>query len=437
MEQSYRDLGYWVCASFQHLRPFSLNAENIDEFEVTMLSGDLALFLNALRGRGVLKEGELVRIAKAQKIGSHRLKTSIVPTLSKLRSDRIVVTSGKQLFLEEHLDSAAHLYDVVGQVWEMLEPSLVERAAIYVLQHTFVMPRMQSEEIALLNKSGLGDEDAEEGLGVAKSFRIIQPFSGKGLDEPILFNPYIWRANQHKIARAVSQLPPGEKKAVENTLESVAKWQALPLGAVRIGDDLLATAHSVGLIDLVEVNTGTGDKKNFVFTPHLTTHPDVTRLADDLLNDVRAVLACVSYGEHYSRISRLGGSGREKTINTLRKLLRMGEAGDATAIGVDYSLLEERGIIIAKPTSTPPGGRYSMELLREEPVRIALRVIEDSVRSASPAPLFVHTKNLDPATLFASPEQTRVAAAPSLGTQPLQVKEARNHFLKKIRKEVF
>ena len=48
------ELGYWICASFQHLRAFSLQAENIDEFEATLHAGEIALFLNAIRGRGVV-----------------------------------------------------------------------------------------------------------------------------------------------------------------------------------------------------------------------------------------------------------------------------------------------------------------------------------------------------------------------------------------------
>jgi hypothetical protein len=155
------------------------------------------------------------------------------------------------------------------------------------------------------------------------------------------------------------------------------------------------------------------------------------------LNDVRAVLACISYGENYSRISRLGGPQREKTLLTLRKLLREREAGDATAIGVDYQLLEERGIITVKPTPTPPGTRYSMQLLRPEPVKIALKVIEDAVNSAAAGPIWVHTRDQDPASFFATPEQTRIIAAPRLGERPQEVVEARNYFLKKIRKEIF
>ncbi len=436
---SYSELGYWVCASFQHLRSYSLQAENIDEFEVTLLAGELALFLNAIRGRGLIKQEEILRIAKTQKIGQRKLQSSLIPVLQALGSDRIRVnlSSNKSIAIEENLDAISHLYEVIGKVWEKLDPSLIDRGAVYVLRHTYVMPRTESEAIALLNKDGLADRDASSTLGVTTSFRIVQSYSGIGLDEAVLFNPYIWRNNQDKIAHVIVRLPDEDRAAVSGSLEKASKYQALPIQHLYTDRKLLTTAQSIGLIDVVEVNTADGNRQEFVFTPHLITHPNVTRLADDLLNDVRAVLACTSYGESFSRISRLGGANRDKTINTLRKLVREGEAGDATAIGLDYKLLEERGIIVVQRTDTPPGGRYKMRLLRKEPVEIALKIIEDSVSSSLATPMMIQTKNLDPAALFASPEQTRTQLAPALGEQPEDVKEARNHFLKIIRKEVF
>ena len=89
MNLTYSELGYWVCASFQHLKSFSLDAENIDEFEVTMLAGQLAVLLNAIRGRGKLTRQAIERIAKAQKIGRTRLHDNLLPLLIKVKSDRV------------------------------------------------------------------------------------------------------------------------------------------------------------------------------------------------------------------------------------------------------------------------------------------------------------------------------------------------------------
>jgi len=62
----YAEVGYWICAGFQHLRSYSLQAENIDEFEATLLAGEVAFLLNALKGRGTIGLKELNRIAKGK-----------------------------------------------------------------------------------------------------------------------------------------------------------------------------------------------------------------------------------------------------------------------------------------------------------------------------------------------------------------------------------
>jgi hypothetical protein len=110
------------------LRAFSLQAENIDEFEATLLVGEIALFLNAIRGRGSLDVDEIHRLAKAQRIGTRKLDANIIPCLERLNSDRVrIIRSGRELYVEEHLDSVTHLYEVVGHAWESLSPTLIER----------------------------------------------------------------------------------------------------------------------------------------------------------------------------------------------------------------------------------------------------------------------------------------------------------------------
>lgn len=434
------EVGYWVCASYEHLKPYPVEAPNIDEYEVTILTGQAAGILNSIRGRTSVPYSEIRRLAKAKSIGKIRLDSQILPCIERLKSQRILIrrlSNGKIHGVEEHLTTPRQLFEVAGRLWESLDPSIVERAAIYVLKHTCALPRLKTDQLSLLSREGIKEEKAEHALGVVQSFEIVRSFSGPGLDEPILFNEYVWRKDHTKIAHAIARLDSDQRQAVELAVSAASKWQGIPVE--RMGNDLelITDARSVGLLDIVTVHAADGRSREFAFSPLLTTHPAHPELADDLLNDVRAVLACVGYGENYSRISRLGGVRRDKTVNFLRYLLRNGRAGDATAIGVDYQLLEERGIITVEPTSTPPGGRHVMVLLRSEPVEIALRVIDDSIDASLPMPRFVHTRDLDPASQFSGPEETRTSLSPALGKQPVEVKEARNHFLQKIRKEVF
>lgn len=77
-----------------------------------------------------------------------------------------------------------------------------------------------------------------------------------------------------------------------------------------------------------------------------------------------------------------------------------------------------------------------MKLLRKAPMEIALHVIEEASKSPLTANL-VTPGRLDAGSLFRSPEETRILLAPELGNQPIESLEARDYFLRQIRKEVF
>jgi len=314
------EIGYWVCASYEHLKAYTYEAPNIDEYEVTILAGQAASILNAVRGRTIVSTAEVLRVARAKSIGKIKLDTQILSSIERLKSPRVAIrrtASGKIHGIEEHLATPKQLYELAGALWESLDPSIIERAAVYVLQHTCALPQLRTDELTQLTKEGLKDEQAEHALGVIQSFEIVRSFSGPGLDEPILFNEYVWRKDHKKIAHAIARFDSKQREAVGLAITVASKWQGLPLERLDTDVQLITDARAVGLLDIVTVHAADGRAREFTFTPLLTTHPDHPELADDLLNDVRAVLACVGYGENYSRISRLGGVERDKTINFL------------------------------------------------------------------------------------------------------------------------
>ncbi len=189
----------------------------------------------------------------------------------------------------------------------------------------------------------------------------------------------------------------------------------------------------------MDIETKEGIIRPFIFTPHLRSEEDATDYSNDLLGDIKLFLASITYGEHYSKISRLGGSDRDKTINFIEKLIREREAGDATAIGIDYVMLEDKGIIRVEETTTSPGGRFRMVLLRPEVAALALKAIkaitELEQRGISPlsGPF---PKNLSPGATFTDVEGRRIREKPSYAQLSVPSQESRNYYLKKIRGEV-
>lgn len=190
----HSEIGYWVNVSLQHLRSFSLRSENIDEFETTMIAGEIALLLNAIRGREEVSQNEILRIAKAQKIPRQRCLNQLIPSIELIESQRIIVYRHKntnEVTLEEHLFTIEQLNEVVGQIWEKLTPSLIERAALHILSSTFVMPRTKTEQINILSDNGFKDQDAEHSLGVSTSFSLVQSVSANKSQDPVIFNGFV------------------------------------------------------------------------------------------------------------------------------------------------------------------------------------------------------------------------------------------------------
>ena len=127
-----------------------------------------------------------------------------------------------------------------------------------------------------------------------------------------------------------------------------------------------------------------------------------------------------------------------KTLNFVEKLFREGEAGDATAVGIDYIMLEEHGIVRVEPTSTAPGTRYKMILLRPEVGKLALRAIKAATtlekRGLLPLSGF-QTKTLKEGRYFTDVEGGRIRRNPYAGL-PREAQESRNYYLRKLRGEL-
>jgi hypothetical protein len=96
----------------------------------------------------------------------------------------------------------------------------------------------------------------------------------------------------------------------------------------------------------------TGDKKIFTFSPHFYgcragRQPSVIA---DHSDQVKLFVASISYGVHHSADARLRAPEQ-----FVQRLLRDGEAGDASPILRDYALLEKQGIVDIRETSSGRG----------------------------------------------------------------------------------
>lgn len=432
--------GYWVIANHKHLREFKEDAPNRDEFEATDLAGKVGLFLGLIRGHGRVPIKRAVDLARRAQIPKAVLLDSVLPNLRKATDGRIDYdASGSNVTtVEEHVDTESTLFKATSDFYNQLGPSDIDRSSLETLSYTATLPRSQTEAVELLQSLGVSEDRAQLSLKIQEGFGLVKVFKEYGLSEPVVFNEYIWRCDLKKLAHFLGGLPKEHKEIIENILTVCESYQARPAESFPYYGEVITMADSVGLLDVVMIKSADGEEKGFLFTPHLRSEDSPTEFSNDLLGDVKLFLAAMGFGETYSKISRLGDADREKTINFIAKLIREGEAGDATAIGVDYVMLEERGIIRVEPTPTPPGSRYKMVLLRPNVAKLALKIIKASVETPGSLLLplrSISPKNLEEGRQFTDVEAERIQRA-AHARLPAETQEARNYYLKKLRGEV-
>lgn len=429
--------GYWAIANQKHLIDFKEDANNREEYEATIIAGKTGSFLAQIKGHESLSYSKAVRLAKKAQIPELLLQ-ALLPRLRKVTDGRIdysVSNSGDILEIEEHIDTEATVFKSTGALYDVLGPTEIDQGSLETLSYAAVLPRSESEVKEMLISLGMHEEQAASCLAIQSDFEVVKRFEEYGLAEPIYFNEYIWRCNPSKIAHALSNFNPSNKQQLEVVMKECKGYQGQPVDMFSGQEEILNIADSVGLLDKVTIKTSDNVERDFIFTPHLRSEEQATEYSNDLMGDVKLFIASMGFGEIYSRISRLGGDNREKTINFLRKLLREGEAGDATAIGIDYIMLEDRGIVRVKPTK---GQQHKMIGLKPEVIQLALKAIEASISSEKTSILPLSgssTKTLAPGRYFTDVESGRMKRKP-YALLPNESKEAINYHLKKIRGEI-
>jgi len=430
--------GYWIIANEKHLAEFKEDADNRDEFEATIVAGKAGIFLGQIRGHGKIPFEKAVRLARKAGIPGIMLVDTILPQLKAVTGGRIDYNEAGITEIEEHIDSETRLFKATSALHSKLGPTDIDSGALTTLSYTATIPRTLSEAMKQLIAEGMNEEQAALCLAIQRDFTLVKTFEHHGLPEPVVFNEYIWRCDTKKIAFALSKLAPQHKEVLASIMDTCETHQAYPLEGVPNQGNVLELAHSVGLLDIVDIKSADGAEKGFIFTPHLRSEEQATEFSNDLLGDVKLFLASMGFGERYSKISKLGGVKREKTLNFVKKLIREGEAGDATAIGIDYVMLEGRGIIRVEPTLTPPGTRRKMVLLKPQVANLALRAMEAEIGDEKLrfVPLTGSARRtLAAGKRFTDVEGSRIKRDP-YARLPEESKEATNYYLKKLRGEV-
>ncbi|XWN52337.1 hypothetical protein L0P96_14780 [Anoxybacillus flavithermus] len=82
--------GYWSIATQKHLRKFTVDSPNLDEFEKLNISGKSGRLLGILRGNQQIDNvKKLEKMAASVGIGKLELHNIILPTLEKVSDKKL------------------------------------------------------------------------------------------------------------------------------------------------------------------------------------------------------------------------------------------------------------------------------------------------------------------------------------------------------------
>ena len=191
---------------------------------------------------------------------------------------------------------------------------------------------------------------------------------GRGTDK-LIFNGNLFRRESiTKIKRVLNSLSAADSAKASEVEALLVKHGCVGVEEAEqiLGVPLFEKLKAAGMYDLNQVANPNGE---FVFvTRPAAFHKFTNPLLDDAFDLAKALVAALTYGMTQSGVGR----GRITMIGALlRKLIAGQSVGPATAIGEDYRVLEQKGVI----TVTPDGGLFRMMLLKRDIGEIALGVL--------------------------------------------------------------
>lgn len=197
-----------------------------------------------------------------------------------------------------------------------------------------------------------------------------------------------------------------------------------------IDKDLILLAKKTGIINPTTIISSRNIQKEFAFRPNML---EPLTYNDDILDDVKLLLASIRFGENYTPYTRIADPEK-----FLRKLIQYGEIGPHVANATDYILLEKKGIVKVEEYTKWNSyyGKYRsgyfLKLVRKDVAEEALKVIENPEYNIK---IDTEIENfgsvLDTGTLI-TPEETRI----KLGESPEHIKEAEDYLSRVLRNEL-
>jgi hypothetical protein len=434
-EQDKVKSGYWSIATQKHLKEFRTDSSNFEEFDSLNTAGKAGRLLGVIRGNKAINSmRKLEKMANSVGISRKELHLIVLPMLEKASDKQVEIirnTIGDITGIEEFVFTNRSVLGITGQVFEISNPSVIERVTVETMDETKKIPYLQSELIQLLGHQGFKESEVNLAFALQSQFKLIQMLSKTKSNEAIISNEYVWGPNHKKIAMAVSNLNFDNRQSLKEVIEIIQRTQGHPLERLpKIDPDLLTIAKKTGMINPITILSSRGIQKDFGFSSDLIS---TAGYDDDILDDVKLLLASIRFGENYTLHSRI-----QQSENFLNFLIKNNKIGPHPANETDYTLLEKKGIV-----RVTYGSRYNyyrnrdesgyfLELVRKDVAEAALNIIRSPDYHLDAEKEVTDYTSIADTGSFITAEETRIR----LGNSPEHIREAEEYLNRVLRDEL-
>ncbi|WP_337098667.1 hypothetical protein [Paenibacillus sp. YIM B09110] len=427
--------GYWSISTQKHLKVFKSEATGLSQLGNLNLTGKVGRFLGVIRGNGQITDMNKLELM-ANSVGINNkleLLKIVLPELESASDKRIELmrdTIGNITGIAEYVYDNPTVLGISGQVFENQHPTDVERIVIRTMDETKKIPYAQSHLIQLLIQQGFSERDVSLSIALQNNFKLIRVLNKMKNREPIISNEYVWGDNHEKIAMAVSGLNMFEKDTLREIIDSIQNFQGFPLEKIAPeASNLLLMAKKTGMINPTTIVSTRGFQKDFGFSTNLL-QPE--QYNNDILDDVKLLLASIRFGENYTPYSTINDP--EKFLS---KLIQYGDIGPHDANATDYTLLEKKGIVrvVRKQKFNSYYGTYRtgpcLELIRTDVAKEALNIIKNPNYTMNNDAEITDFGSMMDVGIFVTPEEERM----NMAEMPETLKEIEEHTLRVLRGE--
>lgn len=438
VEQSKIKSGYWSIATQKHLKEFKTDSSNFDELDKLNIAGKTGRFLGVIRGNNQIRDmKKLEKMANTVGISPSELNYIILPKLEKSSEQQVELirnTAGDIEGIAEYVFTNDEVLGITGQVFEDLNPSEMQRIAIETMDETKKIPYLQNELIETLTKRGYKEKNITLALAIQEQFKLIQRINKLNTKDPIISNEYVWGKNHEKIAMALANIEFDKKQSLKDVIEIVQNYQGYPIEKLPdIDSNLILLAKKTGMINPNTIVSSRGFQKEFAFSPNML---EPLTYNDDILDDVKLLLASIRFGENYTQHSTINDP-----VRFLETLIEYGDIGPHDANSTDYTLLEKKGIVkvvtkTKQKWSSYYGQYYSktgycLELIRKDVAKEALKIIRTPSYNIATDSEVNSFEAINDTGIFITAEENRIKLAES----PEYIKEAEEYLCKVLRNE--